>query len=81
MPTFQIEIEYYDEEEKNKIQANFPADFEQINRRLGKFNVSFEDFQAYSLFRHQCSQPGTPRSKTSLLMLKGIGVKMNFTLN
>lgn len=58
MPTFPIDVRFYDEKERQRIQANFPLDFALINARIGLVNVPLEDFQVYSLFRHQCDHPG-----------------------
>jgi hypothetical protein len=59
MSNIKIKVNFYDNEQKNLIQRNFPKDFEIIKEVADKtIDISLEDFKTYAYFRHQYKKNG-----------------------
>ncbi|MDI9882421.1 hypothetical protein [Flectobacillus longus] len=53
-----IKVDFYDKEQKELIEKNFPKDFELFKKNDGNHvDVSLEDFKTYAYFRHQFKKP------------------------
>jgi hypothetical protein len=60
MASLIIKVDYYDDEERQKIEKNFPDDFPLIESSTGReVDISYEDFKVYSVFGFQYD--GDPR--------------------
>lgn len=58
-----INLNYYDQEEREKIERNFPHDFPYFEALVGKnMEVSYEDFKVYSVFGYQYNNDSRFRS-------------------
>lgn len=59
MSTIKIQVDFYNQEQKDLIKKNFPEDFKLIDQVTGKkMEVSLEDFKTYAFFRHQFNKKG-----------------------
>lgn len=59
MSIVKIKVGFYDKEQKDLIEQNFPKDFELLKKFDGKtIDISLEDFKTYAFFRHQYKKRG-----------------------
>ncbi|OQP54375.1 hypothetical protein [Niastella populi] len=70
IPTLKIKVDYYNNEEKENIEKNFPNDFELIEAVEGKtIEIPYEDFKVYSVFRYQYDNDFSAEPSTRRLLL------------
>ncbi|GEM_PF-6969123 len=48
-----LDVDFYDQSEKNLFGKNFPEEFQLFEQNLGQISLSYEEFRTYSQFRHQ----------------------------
>jgi hypothetical protein len=54
MSIVKIKVNFYDKEQKDLLEKNFPKDFELLKKYDGNtIDISLEDFKTYAYFRHQ----------------------------